>query len=317
MCMEKGMNIHIVVASDDAYVQHLGVLLVSIFENNKQEFIEIHLLSDSIAAENLSLLSSIVEKQYAGRLHVYEMDRNIFKDFPVRASDHISIAAYYRLNLADLLPNNLSRILYMDCDMVVTGMLRPLWDTDLTGVAVAAVEDIMTYTENPFGRLNIPPGNGYFNSGLLLINLDCWREADVFKRAMQIVEEKSGLLLWHDQDILNILFSSSWKRLPFRWNVMNTLMRPFPFFTGKLLLEIDDEIRHRVVVHYTCAWKPWIYPCNNPLRFEYYKYLQLSPWKGFTPHKPIIRRVKEGINQFRVAMGLLKKGYREGDWLCL
>ena len=68
------------------------------------------------------------------------MDKAIFQDFPLRARDHISIASYYRLKLPDLLPGELSRILYLDCDMIVTGKLRPLWETDISGMAVAAVD---------------------------------------------------------------------------------------------------------------------------------------------------------------------------------
>ena len=48
-------NIHIVFASDDAYVQHLGVLLVSIFENNGEESFVIYILSDNISKENRNI----------------------------------------------------------------------------------------------------------------------------------------------------------------------------------------------------------------------------------------------------------------------
>lgn len=303
-------SIHIVFASDDAYVQHLGVLLVSIFENNKDESITVHLLSDNISAAKKALLSQVVEEQYKQKLLYYEMDKALFKDFPLRAKDHISIASYYRLKLPDLLPKEISRILYLDCDMIVTGALRPLWDTDITGMAVAAVMDNLSFMPETFRRLSLPAGDKYFNAGTLLINLDYWRQEDVFEKALQIAEEKSDALLWHDQDILNLLFHKNWKQVPFRWNVMNTLMRPLPFYTPALIGEIDKEVKHRVIIHYTCAWKPWIYPCDNPLCFEYYKYLALSPWKGFKPAATVARRLKWFIHNLRISLGLLHKGYR-------
>lgn len=304
-------SIHIVFASDDAYVQHLGVLLVSIFENNKDESITVHLLSDNISAAKKALLSQVVEEQYKQKLLYYEMDKSLFKDFPLRAKDHISIAAYYRLKLSDLLPKEMSRILYLDCDMIVTGALRPLWDTDITGMAVAAVMDNLSFMPETFRRLSLPASDKYFNTGTLLINLDYWRQEDVFERALQIAENKSEILLWHDQDILNLLFHKNWKSVPFRWNVMNTLMRPLPFYTPTLIREIDNEVKHRVIIHYTCAWKPWIYPCDNPLRFEYYKYLALSPWKGFKPQKTVWKHLLWRIHNLRIALGLLNKGYRD------
>ncbi|WP_274950274.1 glycosyltransferase family 8 protein [Bacteroides cutis] len=308
--MSKADTIHIVLASDDAYVQHLGVLLVSIFENNREETMLIHLMTDNISDKNKRLLSQIVDLQYGQRLIFYEMDKTLFKEFPLRTRDHISIAAYYRLMLVELLPEEISRILYLDCDMIVTGLLRPLWDVDMNGKAVAAVMDNLFFTPETFSRLSLPVGDGYFNSGTLLINLDYWRKVDVFGKALRITETKSDILLWHDQDILNLLFHKCWLRLPYRWNVMNTLMRPFPYYTPELLKEIDKEIEERVIIHYTCAWKPWIYPCDNPLCFEYYKYLRLSPWRSFKPKASIWKRAKWRIHTIRISLGLLKNGYR-------
>lgn len=304
-------NIHIVFASDDAYVQHLGVLLVSIFENNGEESFVIYILSDNISKEKKALLSQIVEKQYKQHLVFYEMDKAIFRDFPLRARDHISIASYYRLKLPDLLPRDMSRILYLDCDMIVAGKLRPLWETDISGMAVAAVMDNLSFLPETFERLSLPPADKYFNAGTLLINLDYWRQEDVFGKAVKIVNERSDALWWHDQDILNILFHENWCCIPFRWNVMNTIMRPFPYYTPALVQEIDEEVRKRAIIHYTCAWKPWIYPCDNPLCFEYYKYLALSPWKSFKPRATVWKRVRWGIHKMRIAAGLMDKGYRD------
>lgn len=304
-------SIHIVLASDDAYVQHLGVLLVSIFENNREESFVIHILADNISEEKRELLSQIVEKQYGQNLVFYEMDKAIFLNFPLRARDHISIASYYRLKLPDLLPKEMSHILYLDCDMIVTNKLRPLWETNISGMAVAAVMDNLSFVPETFERLSIPPDDKYFNAGTLLINLDYWRQEDVFERALMIANERADALLWHDQDILNILFHKNWQNIPFRWNVMNTIMRPLPYYTPALIREIDEEVRKRAIIHYTCAWKPWIYPCDNPLCFEYYKYLSLSPWKGFKPQTTIWKRVKWGVHKMRIALGLLGKGYRD------
>ncbi|WP_308550326.1 glycosyltransferase family 8 protein [uncultured Parabacteroides sp.] len=307
----KSGDIHIVLASDDAYVQHLGVLLVSIFENNRNESIVVHLLSDNISAEKKEILSRIIENNYKQNVVFYEMNRNIFKDFPVRAKDHISIAAYYRLMLSDLLPQKMTKVLYLDCDMIVTGSLHPLWNTDLFGFALAAVKDNLSYMPETFERLSLPSADCYFNTGLLLINLDYWRKENIFEQAVEITKNKADILLWHDQDLLNILFHAHWMSLPYRWNVMNTLMRPLPFYTPDMIKSIDMEIKKRVVVHYTCAWKPWIYPCDNPLCFEYYKYLKLSPWKKFKPARSLNRVFKWQIHKIRVLLGLLGKGYRE------
>lgn len=304
-----GNEIHIILASDNNYVQHLGVLLVSIFENNAEESIVVHLLSDEISSQNKAVLQGLVNR-YRQVLHIYDMDKSLFADFPVRAKDHITIVAYYRLKIADILPQSLNRIIYLDCDMIVTGSLTPLWKTDLNGYALAAVPDVLSFMSETYERLSLSKDRLYFNSGMLLINLDQWRNTDIFVPALQLAEKKTETLLWHDQDILNVLFHTQWLSLPYRWNVMNTIMRPSPFFTKEYVNYIDEEIRHRVIVHYTCAWKPWIFPCDNPLRFEYYKYLERSPWKGFKPSASFYKRVKWAIHELRIRLGLLRRGYR-------
>lgn len=303
-------EIHIIFSSDDAYVQHLGVLLISLFENNQEEVIIVHLLSDNISILNRELLYCIVEKRYKQKLIFYEIDKKYFKDFPLRLKDHISVAAYFRLKLADFLPKELARVLYMDCDMVVTGKIRSLWEIDFNGYAIAAVMDTLSYLDETYERLSLPCGDKYFNSGLLLINLDYWRHINVYSEALKVAEAKAEVLLWHDQDILNILFHSHWLHLPYRWNVMNTLMRPLSFYTFNEIKMIDHEIRNRRIVHYSCAWKPWIYPCDNPLRFEYFKYLSLSPWRDFKPEVTIWKRVRWCIHNIRLTVGNLKQPYR-------
>ena len=36
---------------------------------------------------------------------------------------------------------DMHKALYLDCDIIVLGSIRPLWDTDISDYALAAVED--------------------------------------------------------------------------------------------------------------------------------------------------------------------------------
>ena len=103
-------SIHIILASDDNYVQHLGVLLVSIFENNTEPIV-VHILSDAISASNRGILQQLVS-QYNQQVCFYDMDKALFADFPIRVRDHITLATYYRLRITDILPSSLHKILY-------------------------------------------------------------------------------------------------------------------------------------------------------------------------------------------------------------
>lgn len=174
------------------------------------------------------------------------------------ASDYgtYSTATYRRLFLPDLLPD-LDRILFIDADTIVRGDLRALWEEDLAGALVAAVPDPWASGLDSF-RARYP--QGYFNAGMLLIDLAAWRAEGVTARCLQLVREavETGASEFHDQTPLNDAMVGRWRRVSHRWN-----------FTGihsaRLAAElgISGEDHQRAasdpaIVHFLAAYKPWI-----------------------------------------------------------
>ena len=54
-------------------------------------------------------------------------------------------------------------------------------------------------------------------------------------------------------------------------------------FSNKLPPEIIETVKDPAIIHYTDAIKPWHYKFETPYVKEYYKYLALTPWKGYYP----------------------------------
>ena len=163
-------------ACDERYLPHAATMLCSLLEHNNVIRIHLFLQHDrepgtreiDVISGKISQRTCLIRDQ-GDRLHRPTRD------------DYALVAVYYRLLAPRLLPTSLGKVLYLDCDIIVRRSLRELWNTDITGCALAAVPDLC---EKENGKaLDLPIGAKYFNSGVLLINLWFWRENNVPERS--------------------------------------------------------------------------------------------------------------------------------------
>lgn len=272
----------IVLATDDNFVQHCCVAMASVLKHNQNVFF--YIFTEGISKENVLVLKNLVS-DLGGHLEIILVDSNIVGKFPMpaNADAHISIATYYRLFTALLLPNNVEKAIYMDCDMVVRKSMQELWNTALSSSALGAVyQPISQSQEADLERLSIPKDYGYFNAGLLLLNLKYWRECAVTDRLLAFIKNRFASIKQHDQDVLNAVLYSEAVPLNYTWNYL-------PPFINVSKLSFPDRVDYSkqetdpAVVHFVSAPKPWEYGCRHPFRKEYYKYLSYTPFKDFSP----------------------------------
>lgn len=164
---------------------------------------------------------------------------------------YISKTAYARFLIPFVLPEGVRRVLYLDTDIIVTGDLRPLWEMDLNGATLGAVEDTNFNEAIRRGKLTVdqvPRVPAYFNSGVLLIDLDRWRERQVSERALQYIADHPQLL-YPDQDALNAVCDGEWLKLDAQWN-----------FQDHLRISIADMAPEQrpAIVHFVTKVKPWV-----------------------------------------------------------
>jgi lipopolysaccharide biosynthesis glycosyltransferase len=257
---------HIVLASDNNYAQHLGVTLLSILENAKNpENISIHILEIEINKEAREKIKSIANK-YQAHLEFYSIDKNILSSFP--ALGHLSIATYLRLFIPQLLPNHIDKVIYLDCDLVALRDLKGLYETNLNNKALAVVEDVKS---QEIARIFFYPGlNSYFNAGVMLIDLKKWREEKITQKAISFIKEHKAKLKTADQDVLNCLFKNNYTKLDRKYN---TDLKHHP------INALPDK--DTVILHYSDKIKPWSYLYVGKNKKYYFKYLELSPWNKF------------------------------------
>ncbi|MBE6085495.1 MAG: glycosyltransferase family 8 protein [Selenomonas ruminantium] len=208
------------------YCKYLGIALVSMLENtNCNPHIHI-VLDSSVSKVNRDRLSDL-SKQYDCNIYFHEIDNarlNLFKD----AVKIYSIGTLFRFFMVEALPTSLSKILYLDDDLVVNIDVEELWNIDLGINTIGACRD------QGVNDLKIPPGpclqkrvlvEDYFNQGVLIINLDKLREYDDFLKMCIDVLAAHTDYKFLDQDVFNDIFNGKVKYIPEKFNVFTRYVR--------------------------------------------------------------------------------------------
>ena len=306
--------IHIACNIDSNYVRHCAVTLVSLFENNRREEFSVHVIARGLSGGEKDILTQLAAK-YGSRVLFYEPDLRLLEGFTIRKfSKRISMATYYRCILSALLPREVDKVLYLDCDIVVTGDVRPLWDTPLDGVGVAAVEDMGCREAARYEVLKYPMEDSYFNAGVLLVNLDWWREHDVPRACADYYHRYPERILFNDQDLLNSVLHGHKRLVDLKWNVQDAFYRLSLQQDEAWRGRLTEVLSHPVILHFTNR-KPWSYDSQHPLRAEFFKYWALTPWSGERPWATLPARLKRFFRLLPFRIGARKPKYIRMDAL--
>ncbi len=293
---------HIALCFDDHYATYASATMASVMDNNKEEKICFHVITDSLSEENEQILTRWMSGT-PNSLKVYRVDGKLFDDFPI--DGYINISTYFRLLLPQLLPD-IDKVLYLDCDVAVCGSLQELWKTDLTDYALAGVRDRINDSIRLYNRLRYPLQDGYVNAGVLLINLKRWRGDRLFDAAKRLAEERRDALKNHDQDIINTLYHGQIKMLPFKYNLLEYYLyvEDWLHLDRKYYAEVIEACNNPVIVHFCMPVKPWHFECINPYQDLYLKYRAMTPW----PDLPLTHRKQHHSKKDRLKLFLEKLG---------
>ncbi len=271
--MKTSNNINIVFAIDDNYIQQCAVTITSILANSKYEnFYTFYILNTGLKNENKDKLNDLTKIRNFCINYVDVSNYDISK-FPLNRG-WISGATYYRLFLADVLPESIDKCIYMDCDMIAEDDLSDLWSFDIENYFAGVVEDESS-TSN-IERLGLPQENNYFNAGMILFNLKKLRTIDLFAISIKYYNENAEKITMQDQDILNGVLNGKCLFLPLKWN-LNTpaYIKWYPKHNYSQQEE-DNAALNPGILHFTGIYKPWKTSSMHPLRGEYKKYLELT-----------------------------------------
>jgi lipopolysaccharide biosynthesis glycosyltransferase len=286
--------IQVACAANARFAPDCAVMLASLMNTNPPEAVHVHLLHDeSLPDTDRQSLGTIVTE--AGG--TFEAIGRIRERIGALAqSERFPLDIWYRVVLPELLAD-LPRVLYLDADALVESPLRPLWETDLDGHLIGAVTNPLYASMVPRiqTELGLPDASSYFNSGMLLIDLDAWRQAGTAAEILSFAEQHPGLI-WPDQDALNAVLHGRRLHLHPRWNAMPGLWELPRRYLPYTQAETREAVAAPAIVHFVGPHKPWHYRSRHPYRSEFFRYLEQTPWRGRpiegqSPWQAVLRRL--------------------------
>lgn len=305
--MANDSCINIVVVCDDRYAQHATVMLRSLLATNTKEFFRIFCLVPNDFRNKSNIERNISDLNHHNINFVY-VNAGDFDS--AKISGHISSAAYYRLRLDAYLPEDVTRVLYLDCDIIVKDEISSLWSTDLEGHALGACVDAAHNNDTALRvRVGLDTGKHYLNSGVLLIDIMRWREQKIGTRALDFCSAHPDRITFWDQCAINYVLSGNFKILERRWNVHPSIISRNG--VRKLTLPSSVELNDAAIIHFVGDIKPWHYRCLHPKRDLYWAYLKQTTWRDYSvPDRTGLNIVKNALLQHAPFVKVIYKRLR-------
>jgi lipopolysaccharide biosynthesis glycosyltransferase len=278
-----GAELHVSFIADENYVMPLAAAGRSVADSRSAANLTIHVVSIGLSDRHQGQL----RKSWQGDgvdVVFHEWDPSGFAGW--QTGEYFTTSVYARLCLPDIITRS-GRLISLDADMCVVGDLSPLLDVDLGDAAVAAVREPYTPVVSwrrglsNWAKEGIRPETPYFNSGLMVIDLDRWREHEVRESAMAYGRRYLATMVGRDEECLNAALRGNWAELGQEWNV-----GPYWRLLHRRTGEFEDILRRRRVVHYQGIEKPWLKrETAEPAEDHHFlfDFLDRTEWKGWRP----------------------------------
>lgn len=271
--------IHVVLTFDDNFWAPAFAVSRSICLSTRRRDLVFHLLHDGLKSERYADFQKLRDEFPGIAVNHYELSTNdhfnaVCRSLPV--DNRLHTVMYARLLIGTILPAGIERVIYLDCDTFVVSPIEWLFEQDMGGHPVAAVSDpvkqLMMMGRDMREKTGLfDSAQDYFNSGVMLIDLPRYAATDIPFRIEEM--KASGVLkkLYFDQDMLNLIFSGNWQKLPWRFNVT------------------DPQVAHQAmdcfIMHFTGHARPWLLYANVAYRRSYRHVMTNELFYRFMRHR--------------------------------
>lgn len=290
-------TIHVVFCSDGNYIEYLATSLASVYHNNLTNDVHFHVFSYDVSEDQLDKVRS-----QPGNISVYKIEDADLEKYDGQSSlAHINKSTYIRLLVPRLLPEDVTRFVYLDVDTLCFSSLAALSAVDIDNAVCAVVTDnSQEINRKNSQRIGMTDAR-YFNAGFLYINRRAWLAHDVERKTQDILRERKGQLKYLDQDALNIVLENKVVFIDKKWNLLYTLLNDE---------QRQDFIYHPesipVIMHFTGGRKPWYQEHRGTGQHLYLFYRNFTAWRD-APLRSYSGRMR--ATDYRVyARNAFKKG---------
>lgn len=270
--------VYVCLSTNDKWAPFAAATIASILSNTKSK-VHFFVLYTELSQENIDIINALLEKSLnktsaetpknsnASIDYISVNDgqlQNFNSNIPYITNDTFSKILFPNIK------NDIERVIYTDVDVVFKGDVAELFNEDLSGHVIGAVEGISHSDGKDNIRLNIDKNHKYFQAGLLLIDCKKWREEKITSACFRILRGNQKLR-YGDQDLLNIVFSdNNYKKLHQKYCVI-----PFQLAETQSFSEDSREaLRKPFIIHYAGGNKPWI--TSGPLENDFWRYAAMT-----------------------------------------
>ncbi len=279
-------TIYIVVSCDNDYIILMAPMLKSIEQNHHTgEPIVVYMVGNSITSSSKKKIESSLTENKINIVWL-KMEEAIptGTKLPLHRS-LFPLNVYVRLYIPYFIPKEIRKVLYLDVDMIVLDDISKLYNIDVSDVVMGAVQDMRVATfDNAWGgvlnykELGLDAKSPYFNAGMLLINVERWKEENIAERVVETINKHISYAQYADQYGLNIVQANQWKPIEGKWNHFSS----------------EQHTQQPSLIHYVSR-KP-IYQSYNGIeeyKTIFFKYLNQTAYKNFKPIGESKRYVKK------------------------
>lgn len=275
---------------DDSYAMIAGVSIFSLLDNNQEaDDINIYFVVDNITENNCEKLRSIVDSY--GRKIFFIPKPDMKELLGCNIEMHWWVEnVFSRIFLGEVFKDfgDVHRLIYIDCDTLIVGSLKELWNMQLDGSIGAGVCEAMGNLHKK--AIGLSKEDNYFNAGMFLIDIDKWRVEEKDKEAKEFIHRMNGKLEYADESVLNGILAKELIKLSPEFNLTSLSF----YFTVKELvlyrkshINYTEEERERAlnnarIVHFTSTYldvRPWVCGCRHPYTQEWLVCKERTPWK--------------------------------------
>ncbi len=262
----KTEKLNVVYACNNNYAPYACVSICSLLMNNQTfSAIDVYVVLEDVAEENRQKLQRQAERFGANfipvdpKIMIQEMKK---LKLPQYRGSH---AANCRIFFERFIREDVERLLYLDCDTIVTGDVRPLLQSDMGEACACVVQDALTCDYKKL--VGFRDGEPYFNSGVILIDVENWRKFDCTSRIIEHLKTVRSDYCNPDQDVLNILLKG---RVRFA-GPENNYQPIHRLLNDKSYLRIYSDSNYY-------SEEELVYAKNHPVIYHSYRFLGEFPW---------------------------------------
>ena len=270
---EDQKHIHVAMTLDANYIRGTMAAVLSILQHSTcPENLSFYFLS---AHSEANLFSAIKSTFPYLNFKIYRFDLNLVHG---KISKSIRQALdqplnYARIYLADIIPSNVGRVIYLDSDIVVVDDIVKLWDVDMEDKVVAAPEYCHAnftqyftdafWSDQEFSKTFHGRNPCYFNTGVMVMDVDKWRKGEYTQKVEEWMAVQKNKRIYHLGSLppFLLVLAGNIKAVDHRWNQHGL---GGDNFKGKCRNLHPGPIS---LLHWSGKGKPWLRldsrkPCN-------------------------------------------------------